>query len=105
SSRRRHTRFSRDWSSDVCSSDLLREAWEMWRIDSSLEADRQWGDKWDVVNEAESSMLDKTLREDSRMLDARMYLDESGKMSRERSEERRVGKECRAGRRAEDERK
>src|SRR5690606_40510148 len=25
SSRRRHTRFSRDWSSDVCSSDLLVE--------------------------------------------------------------------------------
>src|SRR5690606_40941986 len=24
SSRRRHTRFSRDWSSDVCSSDLLK---------------------------------------------------------------------------------
>src|SRR5690606_39395168 len=24
SSRRRHTRFSRDWSSDVCSSDLCR---------------------------------------------------------------------------------
>src|SRR5690606_40071311 len=26
SSRRRHTRFSRDWSSDVCSSDLLYDA-------------------------------------------------------------------------------
>src|SRR5690606_40291078 len=26
SSRRRHTRFSRDWSSDVCSSDLVLEA-------------------------------------------------------------------------------
>src|SRR5690606_19201416 len=26
SSRRRHTRFSRDWSSDVCSSDLVRQA-------------------------------------------------------------------------------
>src|SRR5690606_39903608 len=26
SSRRRHTRFSRDWSSDVCSSDLIRKA-------------------------------------------------------------------------------
>src|SRR5690606_40701429 len=26
SSRRRHTRFSRDWSSDVCSSDLARVA-------------------------------------------------------------------------------
>src|SRR5690606_40174078 len=25
SSRRRHTRFSRDWSSDVCSSDLILE--------------------------------------------------------------------------------
>src|SRR5690606_39298989 len=25
SSRRRHTRFSRDWSSDVCSSDLLQQ--------------------------------------------------------------------------------
>src|SRR5690606_39693816 len=25
SSRRRHTRFSRDWSSDVCSSDLYRK--------------------------------------------------------------------------------
>src|SRR5690606_41025389 len=28
SSRRRHTRFSRDWSSDVCSSDL-----PFWRLD------------------------------------------------------------------------
>src|SRR5690606_39313659 len=30
SSRRRHTRFSRDWSSDVCSSDLVddRRSWE-----------------------------------------------------------------------------
>src|SRR5690606_37899144 len=26
SSRRRHTRFSRDWSSDVCSSDLIQQA-------------------------------------------------------------------------------
>src|SRR5690606_41042908 len=26
SSRRRHTRFSRDWSSDVCSSDLAGQA-------------------------------------------------------------------------------
>src|SRR5690606_39402474 len=28
SSRRRHTRFSRDWSSDVCSSDLTRARYE-----------------------------------------------------------------------------
>src|SRR5436309_16101433 len=28
SSRRRHTRFSRDWSSDVCSSDLTSVSWQ-----------------------------------------------------------------------------
>src|SRR5690606_40138131 len=28
SCRRRHTRFSRDWSSDVCSSDLLDASWK-----------------------------------------------------------------------------
>ena len=27
SSRRRHTRFGRDWSSDVCSSDLKKYIW------------------------------------------------------------------------------
>src|SRR5256884_7442704 len=31
SSRRRHTRCSRDWSSDVCSSDLFW-AWRPWRV-------------------------------------------------------------------------
>src|SRR5690606_40427205 len=30
--RRRHTRFSRDWSSDVCSSDLLRRAADRGRL-------------------------------------------------------------------------
>src|SRR5690606_39891672 len=29
SSRRRHTRFSRDWSSDVCSSDLQRDEFQV----------------------------------------------------------------------------
>src|SRR5690606_39385061 len=33
SSRRRHTRFSRDWSSDVCSSDL---AWVYWIVHTML---------------------------------------------------------------------
>src|SRR5690606_41008630 len=30
SSRRRHTRFSRDWSSDVCSSDLTQMIHHFW---------------------------------------------------------------------------
>src|SRR5690606_39998494 len=37
SSRRRHTRFSRDWSSDVCSSDLLGFSSVM--MDGSLKED------------------------------------------------------------------
>src|SRR5690606_40332714 len=35
SSRRRHTRFSRDWSSDVCSSDLLDEK-NQWLINGRV---------------------------------------------------------------------
>src|SRR5690606_40556387 len=37
SSRRRHTRFSRDWSSDVCSSDLGR--WIAFIADAQLRPD------------------------------------------------------------------
>src|SRR5690606_40380506 len=32
SSRRRHTSFSRDWSSDVCSSDLGRARWRFLKV-------------------------------------------------------------------------
>src|SRR5690606_40229059 len=42
SSRRRHTRFSRDWSSDVCSSDLLRAAG--WDVASAI---RHHHERWD----------------------------------------------------------
>src|SRR5690606_39342205 len=40
SSRRRHTRFSRDWSSDVCSSDLPRQAFRTvaWACLGTLQA-------------------------------------------------------------------
>src|SRR5690606_40923438 len=47
SSRRRHTRVSRDWSSDVCSSDLEGAAMEKERakaLDSALsQIERQFG--------------------------------------------------------------
>src|SRR6185295_12432523 len=63
SSRRRHTRYWRDWSSDVCSSDLrcshqMRQCWRRCRLDR---ADRH-----------------------------------RSPVKRSRSEERRVGKECRS---------
>src|SRR5690606_3433234 len=42
--RRRHTRFSRDWSSDVCSSDLSvrREG------NSKFHPDNRWGTFWSI---------------------------------------------------------
>src|SRR5690606_39881638 len=51
SSRRRHTRFSRDWSSDVCSSDLHSEFVNL--VERMLEDERvindfycECGDEW-----------------------------------------------------------
>src|SRR5438105_7959873 len=37
SSRRRHTRSTRDWSSDVCSSDLLRNGYLYYATPTSIE--------------------------------------------------------------------
>src|SRR3989440_8443624 len=37
SSRRRHTRSDRDWSSDVCSSDLLETIERLWAVDSDVQ--------------------------------------------------------------------
>src|SRR5690606_40588824 len=52
SSRRRHTRFSRDWSSDVCSSDLffvIREHGFIPSLDKPFQCDR--GSKnWTLCN-------------------------------------------------------
>src|SRR5690606_40934889 len=46
SSRRRHTRFSRDWSSDVCSSDL--KLWEFQTVPRPGEPfNETWGDGWE----------------------------------------------------------
>src|SRR5256884_3775566 len=65
SSRRRHTRCSRDWSSDVCSSDLggLRSA----------------------------AKAAKTASDEADIGEVDVAIDDVG-----RSEERRVGKECRS---------
>src|SRR5256886_8465241 len=86
SSRRRHTRFDCDWSSDVCSSDLLllRMTDEEGRTvgpDSFLSAANRYQlmptiDRW-VVNH-----VIEALKPRASVL--------------ERSEERRVGKECRS---------
>src|SRR5690606_39975150 len=78
SSRRRHTRFSRDWSSDVCSSDLFlvnagAPPLSAWLPDAYPEA--SWSGMVFL-----SAFTTKTA----------VYV-----LLRGRSEERRVGKECR----------
>src|SRR5207253_6011230 len=74
SSRRRHTRWPRDWSSDVCSSDLKGTMnitpWMEWFLGCL-------GRAIDGAQTALANVLAK----------ARFW----------RSEERRVGKECRSG--------
>src|SRR5207253_5783976 len=91
SSRRRHTRWPRDWSSDVCSSDLL--ASEIWNV---IEGDdwvltgadlEEWALRlWDI---------DSPKRYPGHSLGTATQISTS--LGVGRSEERRVGKECRCG--------
>src|SRR5207302_8279463 len=83
SSRRRHTRFSRDWSSDVCSSDLDEEAYH----------ERERG--LNFLREALQVFTDCKAVLDGQVVEDFLARHE------QRSEERRVGKECGTGRRPE----
>src|SRR5438105_15607640 len=88
SSRRRHTRSTRDWSSDVCSSDL------------SLLGHIAQDDDLDAVGRC-PTQLDGPLRSvlagegDHDRIRARALLALLVEYGNLRSEERRVGKECR----------
>src|SRR5256885_8715647 len=87
SSRRRHTRLQGDWSSDVCSSDLKRDRGA--DRDRLLEGAFREGHAGVARAPAEGQILERAL--------AALVAD--GTVERvvdERSEERRVGKECRS---------
>src|SRR5690606_39514114 len=93
SSRRRHTRFSRDWSSDVCSSDLTEGPVSKIRL--KLDASTL---EFDLPYEGDS-ILDAALKNGADL----PYSCKGGvcatckcKLEEGRSEERRVGKECRS---------
>src|SRR5690606_40614340 len=88
SSRRRHTRFSRDWSSDVCSSDLKFRNHEQWRK-STLEEAKPLPDADDNITDTYAM---RYVRADMFALEYR-YNEQTT-----RSEERRVGKESSARR-------
>src|SRR5207245_8237827 len=93
SSRRRHTRCYRDWSSDVCSSDLALLVAKMYdeAADELRYAQAIWGDLGTV-----EATFAWTYREQGKSeTGSRQFSFYRGSM---RSEERRVGKECRGGR-------
>src|SRR5690606_40846593 len=97
SSRRRHTRFSRDWSSDVCSSDLFVAAYD---LDGNLKWKVQPGEFSSIHGYSSPPVLfeDKVIVNGDH--DGNSYLVALDKTTGEtlwRSEERRVGKECRSG--------
>src|SRR2546429_6406559 len=86
SSRRRHTRCSRDWSSDVCSSDLLDIAPQF----ESLEALERCGATMQEL--LADPLYRRHLEAHGRQQCVLIGYSDSNK----RSEERRVGKECRS---------
>src|SRR5690348_17492111 len=89
SSRRRHTRWTGDWSSDVCSSDLSARVIDM-----------------HTVKPIDREAIAKAAAETKAIVVAEEHLVDGGLGVRvaqvvaetRRSEERRVGKECRSGR-------
>src|SRR5690606_39704315 len=93
SSRRRHTRFSRDWSSDVCSSDL--------RQDQALEQVRATVRSASLAAESAYLQLTASLQQ-VRALEQALQSIRTNERSTQRgvelgrSEERRVGKGGRA---------
>src|SRR5438445_9938368 len=97
SSRRRNTRYWRDWSSDVCSSDLVRRA-GAGRLDSERDPRTH---TWSATINDEGILSDRVVDgifDSTRgvMVDT---LPLCSATENGRSEERRVGKECRDRRR------
>src|SRR5690606_41002335 len=94
SSRRRHTRFSRDWSSDVCSSDL-QNAW--------VSLLRRISPKETCAITRQPGLQRLTIWHSSSNTRASLWLRSGRALNSDfitilncRSEERRVGKECRS---------
>src|SRR5690606_40013477 len=93
SSRRRHTRFSRDWSSDVCSSDLP----EKWKNEYKKTMALIAAEEARMQNLAEVFRSFELSGFGIYNWDKILEGEQSAELAGERSEERRVGKEGRAG--------
>src|SRR3989442_8188416 len=86
SSRRRHTRCGRDWSSDVCSSDL------------PFRSTLAFGKLSYVPTTSQALELSMNLRHETDIRDfgGVTSFQTANNVRNDRSEERRVGKECRS---------
>src|SRR5699024_11763240 len=93
SSRRRHTRSKRDWSSDVCSSDLYIRIWFMFRGKRCRETLKGWEITNSNIKKAGNLRALIVHEINSGEFE---YLRRFPQSSTGRSEERRVGKECRS---------
>src|SRR5438093_6283996 len=97
SSRRRHTRLVSDWSSDVCSSDLIKFT-DTGGVTIEIEKTREEYD-WDwllfKVTDTGEGIATKYLEEIFESFSQPMPVT-TRKHGGTRSEERRVGKECRS---------
>src|SRR2546426_12800270 len=93
SSRRRHTRLQGDWSSDVCSSDLIKEV-----VGHLMDTERVFCYRALTFGRADANPLpgfDEKAWVPPGRFDARPLKDLAAELDA-RSEERRVGKECRS---------
>src|SRR5690606_40646607 len=88
SSRRRHTRFSRDWSSDVCSSDLTGNGLMAGKRGLILGVANNRSIAWGIAKALVSQGAEIALTYQGEALKKRV------EPLAARSEERRVGKEC-----------
>src|SRR5256885_8806748 len=86
SSRRRHTRLQGDWSSDVCSSDLVKQLG-----DDDFDKREGASKRLEEIGEPALDALVRAMTTND--LEARRRAEA---ILTERSEERRVGKECRS---------
>src|SRR5690606_40025960 len=98
SSRRRHTRFSRDWSSDVCSSDLSGEAMSKEKFDRSKpHVNIGTIGHVDHGKTTLTAAITKVMSKHNPKMVVRAF-DSIDNAPEERSEERRVGKGSRSRR-------
>src|SRR5690606_41162770 len=93
SSRRRHTRFSRDWSSDVCSSDL-----DGINISVNIAPKIPKGTESRIENGTDQLSYNAAKSKNTNRIHSAKIcnvFDPDCFSCNDRSEERRVGKECR----------